>query len=284
MPLLVENLKHTYAKGTPDEQLALDGVTFQVEDKEIISIIGHTGSGKSTLTQHLNGLLKADSGKIIVNGLEVTGEKADLRAVRRQVGLVFQYPEYQLFEETVEKDVAFGPKNMGISGDELSETVKKAIELVGLDYEQIKDKSPFELSGGQKRRVAIAGVVAMRPKVLILDEPTAGLDPKAHEDILKTVQKIHDEEENITIIVSHNMDDVANMSDKVLVMNKGSVFLFDTVEKVFTKGDELRSIGLNVPKVTEFMSMLKKSGLEVDDNCLDIDAAAEHIAEALENK
>lgn len=284
MPLLVENLKHTYAKGTPDEQLALDGVTFQVEDKEIISIIGHTGSGKSTLTQHLNGLLKADSGKIIVNGLEATAEKADLRNVRRQVGLVFQYPEYQLFEETVAKDVAFGPKNMGITGDELEETVKKAIELVGLDYEQIKDKSPFELSGGQKRRVAIAGVVAMRPKVLILDEPTAGLDPKAHEDVLKTVQKIHDEEENITVIVSHNMDDVADMSDKVLVMNKGQVFLFGTVDEVFAKGDELREIGLNVPKVTEFMTTLKNSGIDLDDNCLDINIAAQRIAEALKNK
>lgn len=278
MSLVVENLKHTYAKGTPDEQLALDNVSFQVNDKEIISIIGHTGSGKSTLTQHLNGLLKADSGTIIVNGIEVTADKTDLRSVRAQVGLVFQYPEYQLFEETVAKDVAFGPKNLGISGDELENTVKKAIELVGLDYEEIKDKSPFELSGGQKRRVAIAGVVAMRPKILILDEPTAGLDPKAHDDVLKTVQNIHDEEENITIIVSHNMDDVAVMSDKVLVMNKGSVFLFGTVDEIFSKGEELRNIGLNVPKVAEFMAMLKEKGLDVNAECLDMDAAADQIA------
>lgn len=284
MPLLVENLKHTYAKGTPDEHLALDGVTFQIDDKEIVSIIGHTGSGKSTLTQHLNGLLKADSGKITVNGLEVTAEKADLRSLRRQVGLVFQYPEYQLFEETVAEDVAFGPKNMGITGEELEETVRKAIELVGLDYEQFKDKSPFELSGGQKRRVAIAGVVAMRPKVLILDEPTAGLDPKAHEDILRTIQKIHDEEENITVIVSHNMDDVAAMSDKVLVMNGGKAFLFGTVDEIFAKGDKLREIGLNVPKVTEFMTTLKESGIALDDNCLDIDIAAQRIAEALKSR
>ena len=220
MGIIVKNLTHVYNPGLPHESVALDDVSFEINDGEFVGIIGHTGSGKSTLLQHLNGLIKATSGNIIIDDTDITDSKVSLLDIRKKIGLVFQYPEYQLFEETVEKDVAFGPKNLGLSEEEISERVKEAINLVGLDFENLKDKSPFDLSGGQKRRVAIAGVVAMKPQVLVLDEPTAGLDPKAHKDVLDMAKSIHKHEGNITILVSHNMADVARLCDKVLVMDR----------------------------------------------------------------
>ena len=224
MSIRVENLKHIYEKGMPTESLALDDVSFEVEDRQLFGIIGHTGSGKSTLLQHLNGLLKPDEGKIEIGGVDITEPGISMTEIRKRIGLVFQYPEYQLFEETVAKDVAFGPKNLGLSEAEAEERVREALELVGLDYELFKDRSPFDLSGGQKRRVAIAGVIAMKPEVLILDEPTAGLDPKAHKDVLAMVEEVHRITGNITILVSHNMADIARLSDKILVIDNGRSF------------------------------------------------------------
>ncbi len=213
MSIQVNNITHVYSPGTPDEQKALDNVSFDIEDGQIAAIIGHTGSGKSTLVQHLNGLLKPSSGMITVDGTEITAPGTKMIDVRRRVGLVFQYPEYQLFEETVALDVAFGPKNLGLPQEEIDLRVRDALTLVGLDYEEIKDRSPFALSGGQKRRVAIAGAIAMKPKVLILDEPTAGLDPGAHKEITNMIRTVHESEGNIIIFVSHNMGDVAELAD-----------------------------------------------------------------------
>lgn len=245
--LTTKNLRYVYNPGMPGETVALDGIDLTIRKGEICGIIGHTGSGKSTLIQHFNGLIKPTEGDIYVDGQWITDGSVKMTDIRKKVGLVFQYPEYQLFEETVQKDVAFGPKNLGITGDELDKAVKESIEIVGLDYEKIKDQSPFELSGGMKRRVAIAGVIAMKPKILILDEPTAGLDPRAHDEILQMVYRIH-EKMGITIIfVSHNMDDIANMSDRVLVINKGKIMLEGTPDEVFSKKDELLAVGLGLP-------------------------------------
>lgn len=281
MSIEVKNLTHIYDKGLPTEQVALDDVNFTIEDGSFVGIIGHTGSGKSTLLQHLNGLLKADGGNIIIDGVDITQPKVTMLDIRKKIGLVFQYPEYQLFEETVEKDVAFGPKNLGLSQEEIDERVKEAIGLVGLDYETIKDKSPFDLSGGQKRRVAIAGVVAMRPRVLILDEPTAGLDPKSHQDILKMVKDIHKSFGNIIIFVSHNMGDIAKMSDQILVISDGRKVMDGTPEEVFGRREELKAMGLSVPPVTELVERLKEQGFEIEENILDLDKAEEAIAACL---
>ena len=250
MSIQVKNLKHIYEKGMPTESVALEGVSFEVEDGELLGIIGHTGSGKSTLLQHLNGLLKPDEGTIVIGGVDITAPGVSMVEIRKRIGLVFQYPEYQLFEETVAKDVAFGPRNLGLADSEIEERVREALELVGLDYEDMKDRSPFELSGGQKRRVAIAGVIAMRPEVLILDEPTAGLDPKAHKDVLKMIEDVHGKTGNITVLVSHNMADIANLSDKVLVIDSGRVVTMGTTEEVFSKRDELSYVGLDLPPIT----------------------------------
>ena len=223
MSIRVENLIHIYDKGMPTEQLALDNISFTAEDGQMVGIIGHTGSGKSTLLQHLNGLLKPDSGRIVIGGTDITEPGVSMVQIRKKIGLVFQDPEYQLLEETVAKEGAFGPKSLGLSQEEIDERVREAIELVGLDFETIKDRSPFDLSGGQKRRVAIAGVVAMRPEVLILDEPTAGLDPKAHKDVLAMVEEVHRRTGNITILVSHNMADIARLCDKIIVIDSGKL-------------------------------------------------------------
>ena len=252
MSIKVEHLTHIYDKGMPSESVALDDVSFTAEDGQFIGIIGHTGSGKSTLLQHLNGLLKPDEGTVTVGNVDITQPGISMVEIRKRIGLVFQYPEYQLFEETVAKDVAFGPKNLGLSETEIEERVKEAIELVGLDYETVKDRSPFELSGGQKRRVAIAGVVAMRPEVLILDEPTAGLDPKAHKDVLNMVEEVHRRTGNITIFVSHNMADIARLSDKILVIHNGKLVTKGSPKEVFSQKETLRSVGLDLPPVTEF--------------------------------
>lgn len=237
----------------PEESIAIDDVSLNIDDNELVGIIGHTGSGKSTLVQHLNGLLKPSSGEILVDGVNLTDSKISMIDVRKKVGLVFQYPEYQLFEETVEKDISFGPKNLGLDEGEIRRRVEESMELVGLDYSEFSQKSPFDLSGGQKRRVAIAGVIAMKPKVLILDEPTAGLDPQTHQDILKMIKNIHKSEGNITIFISHNMNDIADICDKVVVMDDGKCLMMDTPKNVFAESDKLKSIGLDLPDITQLL-------------------------------
>lgn len=271
MSIQVNNLTHIYSEGLPHESIAIDDVTFSAEDGEFIGIIGHTGSGKSTLVQHLNGILKPNSGNIIVGGVDITDPDVVMRDIRTKIGLVFQYPEYQLFEETVEKDVSFGPANLGLNEAEIAERVREALGLVGLDYEQIKDRSPFDLSGGQKRRVAIAGVIAMKPEVLILDEPTAGLDPKAHRDVLEMIEKIHAHENNIIILVSHNMNDIASMADKVLVMDKGKLAMQGTPKEVFAEEEKLDSIGLALPQSAQLMKMAREKGLDFQGSFLTLD-------------
>lgn len=284
MSIRVENLVHIYDKGMPTEQLALDNISFDAEDGQMVGIIGHTGSGKSTLLQHLNGLLKPESGRIVIGDTDITQPGVSMVQIRKKIGLVFQYPEYQLFEETVAKDVAFGPGNLGLSQEEIDERVREAIGLVGLDYESIKDRSPFELSGGQKRRVAIAGVVAMRPEVLILDEPTAGLDPKAHKDVLAMVEEVHRRTGNITILVSHNMADIARLCDKVIVIDSGRLVTAGTPYEVFSKKEELRAVGLELPPVTAFTETLRERGVDLEATILDTDTAAEQIAAYLKRK
>jgi energy-coupling factor transport system ATP-binding protein len=282
MSISVRNLKYVYNPGMPGETVALNDVSFDVADGTILGIIGHTGSGKSTLLQHLNGLIKPTSGEVYIDGECITDGKAKMTDIRRKVGLVFQYPEYQLFEETVSKDVAFGPKNLGCDEAEQEERVKKAISLVGLDYDEIKDCSPFELSGGMKRRVAIAGVIAMDPKILILDEPTAGLDPSAHRDILAMVRRIHDEMGIILIFVSHNMGDIAEMSDRVMVMSGGKVALEGTPAEVFSQSDKLAEMGLGVPPAREIVELIRSKAPGFESQALTIDEAAEDIKKYME--
>lgn len=282
MSISVRNLNYIYNPGMPGETVALNDVSFDVADGTILGIIGHTGSGKSTLLQHLNGLIKPTSGEVYINGECITDGKVKMTDIRRKVGLVFQYPEYQLFEETVRKDVAFGPKNLGLDEEEQEARVKKAIGLVGLDYEEIKDLSPFELSGGMKRRVAIAGVIAMDPKILILDEPTAGLDPSAHRDILAMVRRIHDEMGIILIFVSHNMGDIAEMSDRVMVMSDGKVALEGTPAEVFSQSDRLAEMGLGVPPAREITELIKSKAPQFTSEALTVDEAAEDIKKYME--
>ena len=284
MSIRVENLKHIYDKGMPTESLALDNISFQVEDGQMFGIIGHTGSGKSTLLQHLNGLLKPEEGHIFIGDVDITSPDIAMTEIRKRIGLVFQYPEYQLFDETVAKDVAFGPRNLGLSEEEIEERVKEAIELVGLDYEVFKDRSPFDLSGGQKRRVAIAGVIAMRPEVLILDEPTAGLDPKAHKDVLMMVEEVHRRTGNITILVSHNMADIARLCDNILVIDGGKVVTVGTPKEVFAHRQELSAVGLDLPPITQLTEALRQRGMDIPDTILSVDEAAEEIAKALGRK
>lgn len=284
MSIQVKNLTHVYEKGMPNESIALENISFEVEDGAFLGVIGHTGSGKSTLLQHLNGLLKPTDGKIIIGDVDITSPDVSMVEIRKRIGLVFQYPEYQLFEETVAKDVAFGPKNLGLGEEEIEERVKEAIELVGLDYEMVKDRSPFELSGGQKRRVAIAGVVAMKPEVLILDEPTAGLDPKAHKDVLKMIERVHEKTGNITILVSHNMADIARLSDKVLVIDSGHMVTIGTPKEVFSHREELSKVGLDLPPITQLTESLRSKGMMVDETILSVEDAAKSIANYIKSK
>ncbi len=284
MSITVENLTYTYSKGMPNETRALEDVSFRLEPGEFAAIIGHTGSGKSTLVQQLNGLLRPDSGKITVGEVCITDPSAKMTEVRRKVGLVFQYPEYQLFEETVAKDVAFGPEQVGITGEELEQVVADSIRLTGLDYEEVKERSPFELSGGQKRRVAIAGVLAMKPEILILDEPTAGLDPSAHRDVLDLIRRIHRQEDMTILLVSHNMGDIAELVDRVLVMNRGRLVMNGTPAEVFARGEQLREMGLGQPPATEFMERLKERLPEIDAAALNIEDAAKEICRYLESR
>lgn len=272
-----ENVNYIYQQGMPFERQALYDVNIEIEDGSLVALIGHTGSGKSTLIQHFNALVKPTSGKIIINGIDVTAPKADLRLVRKTVGLVFQYPEYQLFEETVYKDIAFGPKNMGFSDEKIDKRVRESAALVGLKEKHLT-RSPFDLSGGQKRRVAIAGVLAMNPKVLILDEPTAGLDPKGRDEILATIKKLHEEnKEMIIIFVSHSMEDVAKTAERVIVMNDGHVEMQGTVAEVFAQAEHLQKIGLNVPQVTLLTDKLRLAGYDLPEHIYTVKYAADAI-------
>lgn len=267
--------------GTPFEKKALDNVNVEIKDGEFVALIGHTGSGKSTFVQHLNGLLKPSSGRIIINDTCITEGKVKLSEIRKKVGLVFQYPEYQLFEETIEKDISFGPHKLGLSEEEVFSRVRRAMDMVGLNYEKYKDKSPFELSGGQKRRVAIAGVVAMEPEVLILDEPTAGLDPKGRDEILQQIKNLHREYGMTIILVSHSMEDVAKLADRILVMHKGKAILDGEPADVFKESELLESVGLAVPQVTYLIKELRKKGFDLSEDIFTIDQAVEALQKIL---
>ena len=280
MPVEIKNLTHVYMKDTVFQHKALNDVSLTIDDGEFIGLIGHTGSGKSTLIQHLNALLKPSSGNIIIDGIDITAKGVALKKIRQTVGLVFQYPEHQLFEETVFKDVAFGPQNLGLPKEEIELRVKEALTLVGLDYEKLKDVSPFELSGGQKRRVAIAGVLAMKPKVSILDEPTAGLDPKGRDEILGEIKRLHQLQKLTVILVSHSMEDIANLVDRIIVMSKGKIVLTDTPRNVFMQAEMLKNIGLDVPQVTHLVNELNKKGLGIKD-CISVDEAFNELVKYL---
>ena len=270
--LEVQHLSHVYSAGTPFEKAALSDVSFAVEQGSCVGIIGHTGSGKSTLVQHLNGLLKPTGGKILLDGKDIWENPKAIRKIRFRVGMVFQYPEHQLFEETVRRDIAFGPRNMGLSEDEIERRVKRAASFAGLREERL-DVSPFELSGGQKRRAAIAGVMAMEPDVLVLDEPTAGLDPRARVQMLERIERYRRENGTTVLLVSHSMEDVANVADKVLVMNGGKAAMFDDTAAVFSRADELQAMGLSVPAVTQVFMKLRERGFAVGDNAYTVEQA-----------
>lgn len=277
MSIKVENLTQVYMPKSPFEKVALDNVSVEFKDGEFVAVIGHTGSGKSTLIQHLNGLLKPSSGNIIVDGKNILDKNVKLSSIRKMVGLVFQYSEYQLFEETIEKDIEFGPRNLGLSDSEITTRVKKAMKIVGLDYETFKDKSPFELSGGQKRRVAIAGVVAMEPKVLILDEPTAGLDPRGRDEILHQIKQLHKEYGITIILVSHSMEDVAKVADRILVMASGKIILDGKPQQVFKEIDTLEKVGLAAPQVTYLVKALKEKGIPISQDIFTIEEAKKEL-------
>ena len=274
----VSNLTYIYQQGMPFEKKAVDNVSFEIPTGDFLAIIGHTGSGKSTLIQHFNALLKATAGKIEIDGIDVTDPRTKLMDIRKNVGLVFQYPEHQLFEETVYKDIAFGPKNMGLSDAEINERVIKSAQMVGLS-EEILEKSPFELSGGQKRRAAIAGVLSMRPKVIILDEPTAGLDPKGRDEILGRLSELHKQNPQMTILfVSHSMEDVARLAKNVLVMDHGHIAMHGTTSEIFAKSEELKKIGLDVPQITELTHRLIKNGVDIRPDVYTVKFASEIYA------
>lgn len=284
MPIKVENVTYIYMQGTSFESKALDNVSIEIADGELLGLIGHTGSGKSTLVQNLNGLLKPTSGKIFVDDMDITEKGNSLKSIRQKVGLVFQYPEYQLFEETVYKDVAFGPRNLGFTEDNIDKKVKQAIKMVGLNFEDIKDKSPFDLSGGQRRRVAIAGVLAMDPKVLILDEPTAGLDPRGRDSILNEIKMLHDKYGKTIILVSHSMEDVAKLVNRIVVMNKGKCVMTGSPREIFKMSDQLVSMGLGVPQVTMLAKKLKEKGINIREDILTVDEAKAELLRFLRGR
>ena len=281
MSIVIEHLNYVYMSGGPYETKALNDVSLTIGDGEFIGLIGHTGSGKSTLVQHLNGLLMPSSGRILVDGMDLGDKATDRRAIRQRVGLVFQYPENQLFEETVEKDIAFGPKNLGLDEAEITRRVKDAMRRVALDYDELHERSVFELSGGQMRRVAIAGVLAMEPQVLVLDEPCAGLDPRGREEILSLIRGLHREAGTTIVMVSHSMDDVASLAERVIVMNHGEVVMDGAPRDVFSRGEELRAMGLDVPQAVELAGKLRQKGFDVPEGIYRIEevkAAIEDIA------
>ena len=279
----VENSSLTYGKGTSFCKTALDDVSFEIEEGEFLGIIGHTGSGKSTLVQLLNGLLKPDQGRILLNGRDIWEKPKQIREVRFKVGMVFQYPEYQLFEETVRKDIAYGPKNMKLSEDEIDKKVTEAARFTGLRPELL-DKSPFDLSGGEKRRAAIAGVIAMDPDVLILDEPAAGLDPLGRDALLSQIKDSHDTRKNTVLLVSHSMEDIARISDRILVMNKGKNVMLDSAKAVFSRGRELEAMGLRVPQITRIMMLLREKGIPVDTGALTVEQGFSEVLGCLSQK
>lgn len=285
MSIIVKNLTHIYNEGMTFASKALDDVSFEIKDRDFVGLIGHTGSGKSTLIQHLNGLLKPSSGEIFINDFNITDKNLNLTEIRKRVGVVFQYPEYQLFEETIDKDIAFGPSNLGLEESEIHNRVKASMEAVGLDYEEFKDKSPFELSGGQKRRVAIAGVIAMNPEVLILDEPTAGLDPGGRDEIFNLIKGLH-EKKNMTIILSsHSMDDMAKLAKTLIVMNHGSVEFMGTPREVFkSNASKLKDIGLDIPQVLELALKLREKGFDISEDILTLEEAKQEILKVVRGR
>lgn len=284
MSIEIKNVRYDYGQG--NKRPALDNINLKIDKNEFIGIIGHTGSGKSTLTQLFNGLLYASCGKVTVDGQEVSEDHKDkLKKIRQNVGLVFQYPEYQLFEETIALDIAFGPKNLGLSEEEITKRVKDSMEKVGLSYEKFKDESPFELSGGQKRRVAIASILAMKPQYLILDEPTAGLDPEGRDEILKEIKNIYDSEEDMTvIIVSHSMEDIAKVANRVIVMNQGKVFADDRPEIIYSMDEELDKIGLDVPQITRATKLLEAKGYKFSKTIITVEEAYQELIAQLGDK
>jgi energy-coupling factor transport system ATP-binding protein len=277
MRIVLDNVTHVYKPGTPFTTKALDRVSLTIEPGEFIGLIGHTGSGKSTLVQHLNGLLLPTEGKVWVGDQDLTADSVPMKEIRQKVGLVFQYPEHQLFEETVYADVAFGPKNLGLDPEHIEERVREALAAVKLDYDEIKERSPFSLSGGQMRRVAIAGVLAMKPQVLILDEPTAGLDPHGRDEILEEIAELHRQGGLTVILVSHNMEDVARYASRVIVMHQGRVALDGAPREIFTRVEDLNRIGLGVPMVGVLMHRLKKLGIPVREDVLTVEEASKEI-------
>lgn len=303
MSIKIIDLQHIYDRKTPNETIAIDNINLEIGSGEFLGLIGHTGSGKSTLIQQMNGLLKPSSGDIIISGYNITEglnlpvrnkkkvtkaesneRKKRLIEVRKRVGLVFQYPEYQLFEETIEKDIAFGPNNLGLNEEEVKRRVIDAMDIVGLDYETYKDRSPFELSGGQKRRVAIAGVLAMKPEVLILDEPTAGLDPRGRDEILGQIKHLHDRDKLTVIIVSHSMEDMAKIADRLIVMNRGQIVLDGTPKEVFRHIDELENIGLAVPQIAYLIRSLIENGFDIDPSIITIEEARIAISKIINQR
>ncbi|MDY5435727.1 energy-coupling factor transporter ATPase [Peptostreptococcus porci] len=285
MSIKVENLTYIYDEGMPFAHKALDNVSFEIENGDFVGLIGHTGSGKSTLIQHLNGLIKPHSGKIFINDFDITQKDQNLTEIRKRVGIVFQYAEYQLFEETVERDIAFGPSNLGLSEDEISKRVKKAMSDVGLDYDMYAEKSPFDLSGGQKRRVAIAGVIAMHPEVLILDEPTAGLDPGGRDEIFELIKSLHDNNDMTVILSSHSMDDMAKLVNTLMVMNKGRLEFMGSPRDVFRdNADKLKSMGLDIPQVLELAIKLRKNGFNIKNDVINIQEVRDEITRCIKNR
>lgn len=280
----IKKLNYTYNLGTPFESKALDDINVSIDEGEFIGLIGHTGSGKSTLVQHLNGLIKPTSGEIIIDGTNITDKDVKLTNIRQKVGLVFQYPEYQLFEESVYKDIAFGPYNLNLDNEEVDRRVKESMEVVGLDFDSLKDRSPFELSGGQKRRVAIAGVIAMKPKVLVLDEPTAGLDPHGRDEILSEIYDLFKREGITIILVSHSMEDVAKLVDRILVMHNGKIVMDDKTREVFKRADELENMGLGIPQITRFMREFKAKGNDVREDILTVSEAKDELLRYLRRR
>lgn len=281
--LELKNLSYVYGTGTPFEKTAVNNLSLSIEKGEFIGIMGHTGSGKSTLVQMLNGLMKPTSGQVLLDGEDIWANPKDIRKIRFKVGMVFQYPEYQLFEETVAKDIAFGPANMGKSGAELEKAVNDAARFTGLK-DELLEKSPFDLSGGEKRRAAIAGVIAMNPEVLVLDEPTAGLDPMGRDVLLSQIVQYHKERKNTVILVSHSMEDIARVADKIIVMNKSNLVMFDKTKEVFSKGRELEKIGLRVPQITKIMLELREKGFNVPEGILTVDEAMDCISSLLDKE
>jgi energy-coupling factor transport system ATP-binding protein len=277
MSIKIENLTYIYMPKTPFEKRAIDDISIEINQGEFVALIGHTGSGKSTLIQHINGLLKPTLGRILIDDIDITKKNVKLTSIRKKVGLVFQYPEYQLFEETIEKDIAFGPQNLGLDNDEINRRVQRAMKIVGLDYEEYKDKSPFEISGGQKRRVAIAGVVAMEPNVLILDEPTAGLDPKGRDDILGKIVELYQENDMTIILVSHSMEDVAKVANRVIVMDSGKCILDGAPKEIFKEIELLENVGLAVPQVTYLVRELRNKGFDIPEDIFTLERAKEEL-------